>query len=164
MSAGMSSQPFFCWSWASLVVSHSCRAALSFWNFWDRDKAFSRSCLPSVTCKEKQTEGVLKCSLRYNPAWAEFCSRFNLFPKISYLGPQIIIEQFESSELFVHGLGVLRLLLLHNLSTCLYHCLYLQLHLTQQLVKFLKKMDNEHMIVCMNWHVGWLIFYLCILK
>lgn len=54
MSAGMSPQLFFCCSWASPVVSHSCRAALSFWNFWDRDRAFSRSCLPSVTWKENE--------------------------------------------------------------------------------------------------------------
>ncbi|TNN68479.1 hypothetical protein EYF80_021264 [Liparis tanakae] len=33
MSAGMSPQLFFCWSSASDVVSHSSRAALSFWNF-----------------------------------------------------------------------------------------------------------------------------------
>ncbi len=56
------------------------------------------------------------------------------FQIIRYLCPEIIVEQFESSELLVHGLGVLRLLFLHNLSTCFYYRLHLQLHLTQQLV------------------------------
>lgn len=52
----------------------------------------------------------------------------------SDLGSQVIVEQFEGSELFIHGLWVLRLLLLHNLSTCFYHRLHLKFHLTQQLV------------------------------
>lgn len=137
ISAGMSPQLFFCWSWASLVVSHSSRVVLSFWNFWDRDKAFSRSCLPSVTCKEKENKAVLNWSnkywiLYYNTTWAAFRTW-----ELIYLCSQVIVEKFESSELFVHGLGVLRLLFLHNLSTSLYHRLHLQLHLTQQLVQFL---------------------------
>lgn len=56
---------------------------------------------------------------------------------MSYLCPQVIVKQFESGKLFVHGLGVLRLLFLHNLATCFYHRLHLQLYLTQQLVQFL---------------------------
>lgn len=144
MSAGMSPQLFFCCSWTSLVVSHSCRAALSFWNFCDRDKAFSRSCLPSVTCTEKEIEISLKSSQRYC-IFGKFqhglcfsgqddLISYKSTQKIRYLSPEVIIEQLESSELLVHGLGVLRLLFLHNLSTCLYHRLHLQLHLTQQLV------------------------------
>lgn len=54
-----------------------------------------------------------------------------------YLCPQVIVEQFERSELIVHGLGVLRLLFLHDLPPRLYHRLHLKLHLTQQFVEFL---------------------------
>lgn len=54
-----------------------------------------------------------------------------------YLRPEFIVEQFKSSKLLVHGLGVLRLLFLHNLAACFYHRLHLQLHLTKQLVQFL---------------------------
>lgn len=59
------------------------------------------------------------------------------FIKISYLCSEVIVEQFESCKLLIHGLGVLRLLFLHNLATCFYHCLHFKLHLTQQLVQFL---------------------------
>lgn len=69
---------------------------------------------------------------------ARFCGSVNL-PRMRYLRPEFIVEQFKSSKLLVHGLGVLCLLFLHNLAACFYHRLHLQLHLTQQLVQFLSK-------------------------
>lgn len=82
MSAGMSPQLFFCWSWVSLLVSHSCRVALSFWNFWDRDKAFSKSCLPSVTCEEKEQTCCKMLSemlnVTINPVCAAFCRKLEV--------------------------------------------------------------------------------------
>lgn len=46
-------------------------------------------------------------------------------PKTNYLSTKVIVEQFESCELFIHGLRVLGLLFLHNLATCLDHGLHL---------------------------------------
>ena len=72
---------------------------------------------------------------------------------MSYLSPQVIVEQFKSSKLFIHRLGILCLLFLHNLSTCFYHRLYFQLHLTQQLVQFLNTI-RHHIFIQMEEIVG----------
>lgn len=58
---------------------------------------------------------------------------------MSYLSPQIVVEKFQSGQLFVHSFRILRLLFLHNLTARFDHRLHLQLHLTQQLVQFLHR-------------------------
>ena len=59
------------------------------------------------------------------------------------LRAQLIIEQLEGSESVVQLFRLLRLLSLNDLSSGLYHSLYLQLHLTQTLIQLLYRREGE---------------------
>ena len=76
-------------------------------------------------------------------------------PGPPYLGPQVVVQQLQGRQLLVHGLGVLRLLLLHDLPARLDHSLHLQLHLTQQLVQFLH--PCTHKWKSEDEGIGWLV-------
>lgn len=56
-----------------------------------------------------------------------------------YLCPQIIVKKFQCCQLFIHPFGIICLLFLYNLSSCLDDSFNLQFHLTEGLVEFLKK-------------------------
>lgn len=56
----------------------------------------------------------------------------------SYLCPQVIVKKFQCCQLFIHPFGIISLLFLHNLPSCLDDSFNFQFHLTEGLIEFLK--------------------------
>lgn len=56
----------------------------------------------------------------------------------SYLCPQVIVKKFQCCQLFIHPFGIICLLFLYNLPSCLDDSFNFQFHLTEGLIEFLK--------------------------
>jgi len=56
----------------------------------------------------------------------------------TYLCPQVIVKKFQCCQLFIHSFGIICLLFLYNLPSCLDDSFNLQFHLTEGLIEFLK--------------------------
>ena len=61
----------------------------------------------------------------------------------AHLGTQVIVENLQRSQLLIHPLGVVSLLLLDNVSSCFDYSLHFKLDFTQNFIEFLKNKDDK---------------------
>jgi len=97
----------------------------------------------------RTTTEFFKCNL-YSLNWllqdvasSLYNIRFRIKLKIAsdmktYLCPQVIVKKFQCCQLFIHSFGIICLLFLYNLPSCLDDSFNLQFHLTEGLIEFLK--------------------------
>ena len=57
---------------------------------------------------------------------------------LSHLGTQVIVENLQRSQLLIHPFGVVGLLLLDDVPSCLDHRLHFKLDFTQDFIEFLR--------------------------
>lgn len=65
----------------------------------------------------------------------------------AHLGTQVIVENLQRSQLLIHPLGVVSLLLLDNVPSCFDYRLHLKLDFTQNFIEFLKNKDDKFYIL-----------------
>lgn len=65
-------------------------------------------------------------------------TNIHTYISFSYLCAQVIVKKFQCRQLFIHPFGIICLLFLYNLPSCLYDSFNFQFHLTEGLIEFLE--------------------------